>query len=428
MRDVDVERVHRRAPVVDVAQRPDRGRDGQGGLQGALPVDARRGQPRLVVRGPHRSGVPVAGAVPDRDPPAHPAGSSRLQLQRCGPGEQPPGHLFADRRHGPLQSVQPVRQVVEEVGGGQELQVGAGPADRPAGGLVQCGPPGRRVEPGQRLLPGAEGVEDRPREEPVHQQELQHPGEPRRPAGRCAGRHRGRSTPAGWRSSPRSPRRRRSGPRAGARSCPPAPGCGRGRARRDSRPGSCSPRRSRRRWRRARGRRRRTAPGRSRGRPPPGSGGRCGSSSGTPRSPPRAPPARRGRSAGRRPARRRSSWAWPRRSRAAPARPGCPGAAARSSSGTPITVNRTAQAPASSTLGSSSTSWKCTSSSRAVSSARSTYRPIQNSASATRLSIPAPSLLRLVVARAAVGDGAPHRLRGKRRRPVGFRRPLRRAR
>src|SRR5262245_57609814 len=81
-------------------------------------------------------------------------------------------------------------------------------------------------------------------------------------------------------------------------------------------------------------------------------------------------------------------------------------------------------------VGSSSTSWKCTSSSRAVSSARSTYRPIQNSASATRLSIAvpssrqSPSLLRLLVVRTAVGGGAPGRLRGKYRRLFPVRLPL----
>ena len=46
------------------------------------------------------------------------------------------------------------------------------------------------------------------------------------------------------------------------------------------------------------------------------------------------------------------------------------------------------QVAASSTAGSSSSSWVCTSRIRAVSSARSTYRPIQNIDSAIRLSIP----------------------------------------
>src|SRR4029453_13183800 len=85
-----------------------------------------------------------------------------------------------------------------------------------------------------------------------------------------------------------------------------------------------------------------------------------------------------------------------------------------------MTDSRTAEAASSSMVGSSSTSWKCTSISRAVSSARSTYRPIQNNASAARLSIPVPSsprgqsLLRLLVVGTAVGDGAPCHLCRKR--------------
>src|SRR6202035_936916 len=90
-----------------------------------------------------------------------------------------------------------------------------------------------------------------------------------------------------------------------------------------------------------------------------------------------------------------------------------------------MTASRTAQARASSTPGSSSTSWKCTSSSRAVSSALSTKRPTQKSASATRLSIPVSSLL-LVLVGTAVGLGAAYRLRGERRCPAGFRVPARR--
>src|SRR5690349_1588474 len=90
-----------------------------------------------------------------------------------------------------------------------------------------------------------------------------------------------------------------------------------------------------------------------------------------------------------------------------------------------MTASRTAQAWASSTPGSSSTSWKCTSSSRAVSSARSTYRPTQKSASATRLSILVSSLL-LVLVGTTVGFGAAYRLRRKRRRLVGFGVPARR--
>src|SRR5580658_209266 len=96
------------------------------------------------------------------------------------------------------------------------------------------------------------------------------------------------------------------------------------------------------------------------------------------------------------------------------------------SPGTPMTASRTAHARASSTPGSSSTSWKCTSSSRAVSSARSTYRPTQKSASATRLSILVSSLLLLVLVGTAVGFGAAYRLRRKRRRLVGFGVPARR--
>ena len=99
------------------------------------------------------------------------------------------------------------------------------------------------------------------------------------------------------------------------------------------------------------------------------------------------PPGRRGRSPGRRRSAPTIDVGRACRSRAAPARPRLSGAAARRRRGTPITVSRTAQASASSTVGSSRTSWKCTSSRRAVSSARSTYRPIQNSDSATRLSI-----------------------------------------
>ena len=114
--------------------------------------------------------------------------------------------LFADRRHGPLQSVQPVRQVVEQVRGGQELQVGAGPADRPAGGLVQCGPPGRpgRAGPAPPPRRAARGRPTAGRAGPPAGTPA--PARPRPPAGRCAGRRRGRSTLAGSRSSPRSPR------------------------------------------------------------------------------------------------------------------------------------------------------------------------------------------------------------------------------
>ena len=176
VRHVDVERVHRRAPVVHIVKRPHRGRDHEGGLQEALTVHAGRGQPRFVVRRPHRFGVLIAGAVPDCDPPAHACVSFRPHWGGGDPAKSRLGHLLADRRHGPLQSEQPVRQSLEELGGGKELQVGARPADRPVGRFVQPGAPGRRVQPGQRPLPGPERVEDRTGEEPVHQQEFHDPG------------------------------------------------------------------------------------------------------------------------------------------------------------------------------------------------------------------------------------------------------------
>ncbi len=70
----------------------------------------------------------------------------------------------------------------------------------------------------------------------------------------------------------------------------------------------------------------------------------------------------------------------------------------------PITVATTVQVSVSSTAGSTMIWWKCTSSSRAVSSARSAYRPIQNSASAARLSTgPVPSSRRAACPGSAPG-------------------------
>ena len=90
----------------------------------------------------------------------------------------------------------------------------------------------------------------------------------------------------------------------------------------------------------------------------------------SPTSPTRWSRARRGRSPGPRRARRRPSWRCSRRGRASPTTRA--GASGRSGVGTPMTASSDRQASSSSTHGSSSMRWRCTSRMRAVSSARST--------------------------------------------------------
>ena len=138
-----------------------------------------------------------------------------------------------------------------------ELEVGAGPADDPAGLVVEAGPAGVGLQLGQARLGHAQGVEGGPGEEPVEQQELgDQVGRDRPPVGAQEGLV-GRAA-----AQRRHPVARLVGvlagrPRACGRSCRPAPGCGRGRGSASRRRGSWWSRPARRGWRPAPSRRRR---------------------------------------------------------------------------------------------------------------------------------------------------------------------------